>query len=108
MITQRFFSGDRRIAVAILALLAAAAVVLLACGGAWAQVLNDPVDVSQEFQKMEPVYFVGSKVASFDPPTGRGTPSSAFFMAATSAAKMRPRAMSPKTNLPRSAGMRPL
>ena len=29
---------------------------------AHAQVLGDPVDVSQDFQKMENVYFVGSRV----------------------------------------------
>jgi alpha-D-xyloside xylohydrolase len=54
-------------------ILTAAVLVLLACGGVAAQVLNDPVDVSQEFQKMEPVYFVGSKVAGFDAATGRGS-----------------------------------
>ncbi|HEY9284543.1 MAG TPA: TIM-barrel domain-containing protein [Pyrinomonadaceae bacterium] len=37
-----------------------------------AQVLNDPVDVGQDFQRMENVYFVGSKVTSFDPATGAG------------------------------------
>src|SRR5215211_6532009 len=37
-----------------------------------AQVLGDPPDVSQDFQKMENVYFVGSKVASFDTATGQG------------------------------------
>ena len=52
--------------------LKAAVLVLLACGAAAAQVLNDPVDVSQEFQRMEQVYFVGSKVASFDAGSGRG------------------------------------
>ncbi len=52
--------------------LKAAVLILLACGVAAAQVLNDPVDVGQEFQRMEPVYFVGSKVASFDAATGRG------------------------------------
>ncbi|HEY0379807.1 MAG TPA: TIM-barrel domain-containing protein [Pyrinomonadaceae bacterium] len=36
------------------------------------QVLNDPVDVSQDFQKMEQVYFVGSKVTDFNPATGAG------------------------------------
>jgi alpha-D-xyloside xylohydrolase len=46
---------------------------LLACGGAVSQVLNDPVDVGQEFQRMEQVYFVGSKVAGFDVAAGRGT-----------------------------------
>jgi len=54
-------------------ILKAALLVLLACGPAAAQVLNDPVDVSQEFQRMEQVYFVGSKVASFDAGSGRGT-----------------------------------
>src|ERR1700752_2483054 len=40
---------------------------------AHAQVLGDPVDVSQDFQKMENVYFVGSRVTSFDTATGEGT-----------------------------------
>src|SRR6185369_12866479 len=38
-----------------------------------AQVLGDPVDVSQDFQRMENVYFVGSRVTAFDPATGQGT-----------------------------------
>jgi alpha-D-xyloside xylohydrolase len=54
-------------------ILKAAVLAVLACGGAAAQVLNDPVDVGQEFQRMEQVFFVGSKVASFDPASGRGT-----------------------------------
>jgi alpha-D-xyloside xylohydrolase len=37
------------------------------------QVLNDPVDVSQDFQRMEQVYFVGSRVEEFDPATGQGS-----------------------------------
>lgn len=37
-----------------------------------AQVLGDPVDVSLDFQKMEPVYFIGNRVASFNPATGQG------------------------------------
>jgi alpha-D-xyloside xylohydrolase len=37
------------------------------------QVLNDPLDVSQDFQRLENVYFVGSKVTGFDPATGAGT-----------------------------------
>lgn len=53
----------------------------LACGFAFAhatlaqqpQVLNDPVDVSQDFQRMEQVYFVGSRVKDFDAATGRGS-----------------------------------
>ncbi|HYX43066.1 MAG TPA: hypothetical protein VE821_15280, partial [Pyrinomonadaceae bacterium] len=36
-------------------------------------VLNDPMDVSQDFQRMENVYFVGSKVADFNATTGQGT-----------------------------------
>lgn len=37
-----------------------------------AQVLGDPVDVSQDFQKMENVYFIGSRLISFDAATGQG------------------------------------
>ena len=54
-------------------ILKAVVLAVLACGGAAAQVLNDPVDVGQEFQRVEQVFFVGSKVASFDPASGRGT-----------------------------------
>ena len=36
------------------------------------QVLGDPVDVSQDFQKIENVYFIGSRLTSFDPATGQG------------------------------------
>src|SRR5919199_834198 len=65
----------------ILFRVAAVAVAVLTCVlfapcGARAQspqVLNDPVDVSQEFQRMEPVYFVGARVAGFDAATGQGT-----------------------------------
>ncbi|HEV2762693.1 MAG TPA: TIM-barrel domain-containing protein, partial [Pyrinomonadaceae bacterium] len=45
---------------------------LLSPTAARAQVLGDPVDVSQDFQRMEQVYFVGSKVTEFDPATGAG------------------------------------
>ncbi len=38
-----------------------------------AQVLGDPVDVSQDFQKMENIYFIGSKVLDFNSETGQGT-----------------------------------
>src|SRR6185503_14025619 len=38
-----------------------------------AQVLGDPVDVSNDFQKMENVYFVGSSLKTFDTTTGQGT-----------------------------------
>ena len=37
-----------------------------------AQVLGDPVDVGQDFQKLENVYFIGSRVTSFDSATGQG------------------------------------
>ncbi|HEX7296238.1 MAG TPA: TIM-barrel domain-containing protein, partial [Pyrinomonadaceae bacterium] len=37
------------------------------------QVLGDPVDVSQDFQKLENVYFVASRVNSFDTSTGQGS-----------------------------------
>ena len=37
-----------------------------------AQVLGDPVDVGQDFQKLENVYFIGSRVTSFDTATGQG------------------------------------
>jgi alpha-D-xyloside xylohydrolase len=37
------------------------------------RVLNDPVDVSQDFQRMEQVYFVGGRVKEFDAATGRGS-----------------------------------
>src|SRR6185369_2063731 len=37
-----------------------------------AQVLGDPVDVGQDFQKMENVYFIGAKLTSFDTATGHG------------------------------------
>lgn len=40
---------------------------------AHAQVLGDPVDVSQDFQRMDNVYFIGSRVTSFDTNTGQGT-----------------------------------
>src|SRR6185369_12232599 len=39
---------------------------------AHAQVLGDPADVSQDFQKLENVYFIGSRVSSFDASTGQG------------------------------------
>ena len=47
-------------------------VIALFPAAAQAQVLGDPVDVGQDFQKMENVYFIGSKVTSFDPTTGLG------------------------------------
>src|ERR1044072_2316314 len=48
-------------------------IILLFPVPAHAQVLGDPADVIQDFQKMENVYFVGSRVTSFDASTGNGT-----------------------------------
>lgn len=36
-------------------------------------VLGDPPDVSEEFRKLEQVYFVATEVSSFDPGSGSGT-----------------------------------
>ena len=36
-------------------------------------IIGEMPDVSKEFEKLEHVYFVGSRVASFDPTTGEGT-----------------------------------
>ncbi|MEP7074195.1 MAG: TIM-barrel domain-containing protein [Acidobacteriota bacterium] len=38
-----------------------------------AQVLGDPMDVSQDFQKPENVYFVGSRLTDFDSASGTGS-----------------------------------
>lgn len=38
-----------------------------------AQLVGDPPDVGRDFEKMDNVYFVGSKVNSFDSATGQGT-----------------------------------
>jgi alpha-D-xyloside xylohydrolase len=48
-----------------------------------AQVLGDPVDISQDFQKMEQVYFIGNRVVSFDPATGSGTLEWARYLRST-------------------------
>ena len=42
------------------------------------QVLGDPVDISQDFQRLENVYFVGSRVTAFDASTGQGGRDSAL------------------------------
>jgi alpha-D-xyloside xylohydrolase len=36
------------------------------------QVMGDAVDVSEDFRKMEQLYFIGNRVTSFDPATGTG------------------------------------
>src|ERR1700745_1238586 len=46
---------------------------LFVAKNSFAKVPCDPVEGNQDFQKMEKVYFVGSRVASFDPATGQGT-----------------------------------
>ncbi|HWS52518.1 MAG TPA: TIM-barrel domain-containing protein, partial [Pyrinomonadaceae bacterium] len=55
-----------------LALAAVAALVLLP-RLARAQLLNDPVDVAEDFRRAEHAYFVASKVTAFDTATGAGT-----------------------------------
>ncbi len=47
-------------------------IIALVPAAARAQVLGDPVDVGQDFQKTDNVYFIGSKVTSFDAATGQG------------------------------------
>jgi alpha-D-xyloside xylohydrolase len=37
------------------------------------QLLGDPVDISQDFSKLEHTYFLSSRVLAFDPTTGVGT-----------------------------------
>lgn len=70
---MRKAESSRRVRGAWLLLLAASC---LSCAAAvaraQAQALGDPVDVGQEFQRMEHVYFVGGRVASFDAATGGG------------------------------------
>ncbi len=53
--------------------LASGFLLILCATSLHAQVLGDPVDVGQDFMKMENVYFVGNSVKSFDPATGAGT-----------------------------------
>ena len=53
--------------------LLATVVFLLGPANTFGQVLGDPMDVSQDFHKFENVYFVGSKLNSFDPATGLGS-----------------------------------
>ncbi len=53
-------------------------IILIAVGlpfsdDASAQLAGDLVDVSEDFQKLEQVYFVGRRVVAFDPATGTGT-----------------------------------
>ena len=45
---------------------------LVAIPGARAQVLGDVIDVSQDFHRLDPVYFVASHLTRFDAATGRG------------------------------------
>ncbi|HYJ92157.1 MAG TPA: TIM-barrel domain-containing protein, partial [Pyrinomonadaceae bacterium] len=48
-------------------------IVLIAAVGVSAQVLGDPVDVSQDFQQPQNVYFVGARIKDFEPTRGTGT-----------------------------------
>jgi alpha-D-xyloside xylohydrolase len=47
--------------------------VFLLPGAAMARLMGEPVDVSQEFQKPEQLFFVANRVTSFDPATGEGS-----------------------------------
>jgi alpha-D-xyloside xylohydrolase len=62
----RVTSGSRLLFLTLIAVL------LIAGSSSFAQVLNDPIDVSQDFQRMEQVYFVGAKVTNFNAATGAG------------------------------------
>ena len=46
--------------------------ILLAAASISAQVLGDPPDISQDFQRHENVYFIGNQLADFNPATGAG------------------------------------
>ncbi|PYT02170.1 MAG: hypothetical protein DMF60_22115, partial [Acidobacteria bacterium] len=37
------------------------------------QLLGDPIDISQNFSKLENTYFLSNRVLAFDPATGIGT-----------------------------------
>src|SRR3954468_1225049 len=50
----------------------AAVWMFVAVSGAQAQVLGDVIDVSQDFHRLDPVYFVASRFTRFDAATGRG------------------------------------
>jgi alpha-D-xyloside xylohydrolase len=56
-----------------LLLLCALVLCLLGQGATFGQVLGDPIDVSHDFQKPENIYFIGSRVAAFDPVSGNGS-----------------------------------
>ncbi|HKX32457.1 MAG TPA: TIM-barrel domain-containing protein [Blastocatellia bacterium] len=42
-------------------------------GDAKAQIMGEPVDVSQDFQKLEQLFFIANRAVAYDPATGRGT-----------------------------------
>ena len=67
IVMRRTWSG--RIGIALAAL---AAGVFALSSRAHAQLMGEFVDVSQEFQKFEPTYYVGAEVNDFDPATGDG------------------------------------
>lgn len=56
-----------------IALLVAAATLAPATALSQAPLLGDPPDVSEEFRKLEQVYFVASELAAFDASSGAGT-----------------------------------
>lgn len=56
----------------LIALVVAFGLLLAHSAQAQPDLAGDPVDMSEEFQKVEQVYFVGDKVTQFDPSTGEG------------------------------------
>src|SRR2546421_2447092 len=72
MKTLRVHITVHRLLCWLCALIMLASAAICVCAQA-PSVLNDPMDVSQDFQRMENVYFVGSKVADFNATTGQGT-----------------------------------
>lgn len=72
-ITSEIYETDRRRRLRIFPALVLVWLVFgFESGKVFAQVLGDPPDVSQDFQKMENVYFIGSRLADFDGASGRG------------------------------------
>ena len=47
-------------------------IILFLHATAMAQLIGDPVDVSQDFAKLEQVFFIGNKVTGYDPAKGSG------------------------------------
>ena len=69
------------------------------------QVLNDPLDVSQDFQRMEQVYFVGGRVKDFNATTGQGSLQWDRYLRSTTTAatSSRPKWFAPSSKPPSTA-----